>query len=137
MSNRKSGNLSKKKEKEKVYDAAAELYNKRFENYYDEYQELSVPKKKWSKIKSHKLKGFIYDGWFTEESDGPTVKGDEKELDYLQSMPSLEGGEEEVKEGKGLKILTPNKLLTRLPVLSVQIKAGNNLHRDEISFVSA
>ena len=52
-------------------------------------------------------------------------------------MPSLEGGEEEVKEGKGLKILTPNKLLTRLPVLSVQIKAGNNLHRDEISFVSA
>ena len=31
----------------------------------------------------------------------------------------------EGKEGKGLKILTPNKLLTRLPVLLVQIKAGN------------
>ena len=45
-------------------------------------------------------------------------------------MPSLERGEEEVKEGKGLKILTPNKLLTRLPVLSVQIKAGNNLHKE-------
>ena len=26
-------------------------------------------------------------------------------------------GDEKVKEGKGLKIFTPNKLLTRLPVL--------------------
>ena len=32
-------------------------------------------------------------------------------------MPPLEGDEEEVKEGKELKILTPNKLSTRLPVL--------------------
>ena len=32
-------------------------------------------------------------------------------------MP-LEGDEEKVKEGKGLKLLTPKKLLTRLPVLS-------------------
>ena len=35
-------------------------------------------------------------------------------------------GDEEVKKGKGLKIPTPNKLLTRLPILLVQIKAGNN-----------
>ena len=41
-------------------------------------------------------------------------------------MPPLEGDEEEVKEVKGLKILTPNKLLTRIPTLLAQIKAGNN-----------
>ena len=41
-------------------------------------------------------------------------------------MPLLEGDEEEVKEVKGLKILTPNKLLTRIPTLLAQIKAGNN-----------
>ena len=29
-------------------------------------------------------------------------------------MPSLEGDKEEVKEGKGLKILTPKKLLDSL-----------------------
>ena len=29
-------------------------------------------------------------------------------------------------EGKGLKILTPDKLLTRVPVLIAQINAGNN-----------
>ena len=32
-------------------------------------------------------------------------------------MPALEGDEEEVKEGKELKILNPNKLLPRLPIL--------------------
>ena len=41
-------------------------------------------------------------------------------------MSLLEGDGEEVKEGTGLKILTPNKLLTRLPILLAQIKAGNN-----------
>ena len=44
-------------------------------------------------------------------------------------MPPLEGDELEIKEGKGLKILTPNKLLTRLPILLAQIKAGNNSHK--------
>ena len=40
-------------------------------------------------------------------------------------MPAQEGDEEELKEGTGLKNLTPNKLLTRIPVLLSQIKAGN------------
>ena len=31
--------------------------------------------------------------------------------------------------GKGLKILTPNKLLARLPILLAQIKARNNLNK--------
>ena len=39
-------------------------------------------------------------------------------------MPPLEDYEE-VKEGKGLKILTPNILLTRLSILLAQIKTGN------------
>ena len=39
-------------------------------------------------------------------------------------MSPLEG-DEEVKEEKELKILSSNKLLTRLPILLVQIKAGN------------
>ena len=43
-------------------------------------------------------------------------------------MPLLEGGEE-LKEGKGLKILTPNKLLTRFPILPAQIQAGNNSYK--------
>ena len=44
-------------------------------------------------------------------------------------MSSLESDEEEVKEKNALKILTPNKLLTRLPILLAQIKAGNNSYK--------
>ena len=60
-------------------------------------------------------------------------------------MSPLEGDEEEVKEGKGLKVLTPNKLLTRLSILLAQIKAGKNSYKLKnevrqilyLSFVSA
>ena len=31
-------------------------------------------------------------------------------------------------KGKGLKILTPKKMLQRLPVALAQVKAGNNSH---------
>ena len=45
----------------------------------------------------------------------------------LPDIPPLEG-DERVKEIKGLKILTPNKLLTR-PLLVTQIKAGTNSYK--------
>ena len=44
-------------------------------------------------------------------------------------MPPLEGDEEDVKEGKGLKIVTPNNFLTRLPKLLAQIKAESNSYK--------
>ena len=40
-------------------------------------------------------------------------------------MSPLESDEVEVKEGRRLKIITPNKLVSRLPILLVQIKSGN------------
>ena len=43
----------------------------------------------------------------------------------IASMLTLKGNEK-VKEETGTKILNPNKLFTRLPVLLAQIKAGNN-----------
>ena len=46
-------------------------------------------------------------------------------------MPPLKA-DEEIKEGKGLKILTPNKYLSRLQILLAQIKAGNNLRKLKI-----
>ena len=53
-------------------------------------------------------------------------------MNLLIFQTSLEGGEKEVKEEKGLKILTPNKLLTKLPILLAQIKAGNSLSKVKI-----
>ena len=50
----------------------------------------------------------------------------------LSDMPPLEGDKEETKEGKGLKglkVLTPSKLLTRLPILLAKAKAGSNSYK--------
>ena len=43
-------------------------------------------------------------------------------------MPQVEN-DDEVKERKGIKLLTPNKILTRFPLLLAQIKAGNNSYK--------
>ena len=45
-------------------------------------------------------------------------------------MPELESKEFAAEkrniEGKGLKILTPDQMLSRLPITLAQLKAGNN-----------
>ena len=45
-------------------------------------------------------------------------------------MPPLKGYEEEVKEGKGLRRLTSNKLLTGIPILLAQMKAVETIDAD-------
>ena len=55
---------------------------------------------------------------------------EEKILDLVE-MPPQEGDKKKVKEGKVLKTLPSNKLLTRLPVLLAQIKAENNSYKLE------
>ena len=47
---------------------------------------------------------------------------------HIKTIALLEG-DEEVKKEKGLKILTPDKPLTRLLVLLAQIKAGNDSYK--------
>ena len=64
--------------------------------------------------------------WFEKEKIDWYNKGWRRRICYLSSVPLSEVDEEEVIEGIGLKTLTPNKLLTRLPALLTQIKVGNN-----------
>ena len=71
------------------------------------------------------LGGYDYNVW-SENEEGSS---DKEQSEDLSPMPSLKGDVEEVKEEKGLKILNPNKLLTRLPILLAQIKAGNNSYK--------
>ena len=72
--------------------------------YMINYQMLK--KISWISTLNLKLKGYDYDEWFTEEE--------------LGDLPPIEDDEEEVKEGKGLKFSTPNKLSTSLPILLAQ-----------------
>ena len=66
---------------------------------------------------------------YNEESTDEEELTDKEESVDLSNMPSPEGDEEKVKEGNGLKILTPNKLLTRLTILLAQTKTLNNSNK--------
>ena len=73
-----------------------------------------------------------------EESIAERVKlrrqkadNDSDEFINILDMPSLEDDEEEIKEEKKLKILTPQQLLTRPPTLLAQAKAGNNSYKSK------
>ena len=57
-----------------------------------------------------------------KESD---KESDENEEIGTTNMPDLES-EESATKGQGLKILTPNQRLSRLPITLAQLKAGNN-----------
>ena len=64
-----------------------------------------------------------------EESTGKEESADKRESIDLSDMPPLQGNKEEVREGKGIKTLTREKPLTRLPTLLAQIKAGNSSNK--------
>ena len=102
---------------------------------------ITLQKKKKRLIKTRDpsdlfLKGFKYNKWdkiYKNESksqpeetiaERAKLRRQKENDENLCDMPLLEGDEEVVKEGKGVKILTPNKLLNRLPILLAQIKAG-------------
>ena len=74
------------------------------------------------------LETYNYNWWFEngESYNTTSRKSDKEESIDLSHMSPQEGVEEEVKQGKELKTLTPNKLLTRFPILLAQMKAGNN-----------
>ena len=65
------------------------------------------------------MKTYNYKIWL-ENIESP----DKEESTGLPPMSALEA--DEVKKEKIIKILIPKKLLTRLPILLAQIKAGNN-----------
>ena len=48
--------------------------------------------------------------------------------DRMNDMPPFESEEDaaERQRGQGLKILTPQQMITRLPILLAQLKARNN-----------
>ena len=113
-----------------MYYTASELHNDFLRICFDEYKELSDAKRNKTEPKYDPdnlfFKTYNSDDWLeNEESINTTRESDKEEPD----MPPLEGDEDEVKESKWLRILTPNKLLTRLPISLVQIKTGNNSYK--------
>ena len=65
------------------------------------------------------------------KNDKLKIKENEKIIDIVERTLELNS---ENQLGKGLKILTPNQMLSRLPISLAQLKAGNNSekHKNEI-----
>ena len=65
-----------------------------------------------------------------QKADYKTDERDNDEKPDTINMPELESEESAAQgrsqRGQGLKILTPQQMLTRLPISSAQLKAGNN-----------
>ena len=99
-----------------MYDTVSKLYNEVLGTYFDEWYDLSDAKRSKVDYKYDPINltpdPYDYEECYKEESDNSTVKDDKEELDDLPQL----GSYEEVKEGKELKISTPNKLLTRFLV---------------------
>ena len=72
------------------------------------------------------IDGYGYSERCKELDDLPPLEVNEKKYYIASSMPlsKVDG-----KERKGWKILTPNKLLTRLQTLLAEKKAGNNSNK--------
>ena len=137
----------KQKAGKKKASAYSELYNNLLGIYYNEYNELSDAQRR--KLddnydpKNLIPKGYDYsfrseneeestddeESTVNEESTEKEKSDDKIESVELSVMQLLEGNEEKGREGKGMKILTPNKLLTRLPILLIQITARNNSYK--------
>ena len=60
-----------------------------------------------------------------ENLDIATGGDDDRRKSAIETISRL-GNKEEPEIGKGLKIMTPSQLLTRLPILLAQKQAGNN-----------
>ena len=63
----------------------------------------------------------------TDGEDMPPLETEEEAAKRQTSLSTIpEETESDSSKGEGLKIMTPNQLLTRLPILLAQKKAGNN-----------
>ena len=65
--------------------------------------------------------------WLPPLQDGEEVKLDDEEETIAERIKL--NPQNRKNRGAGLKILAPNKLLTRLWILLAQIKAGNNSYK--------
>ena len=106
-----------------------------FKNYFNFVVPSALAKKLYetkNKNKSHELVEAIKNRWSNLKDEIKKMSEDEKETEKPDKI--LEIVEEILifnkenwkQQGLGLKILTPNQMLSRLPITLAQLNAGNN-----------
>ena len=78
------------------------------------------------------IDGFKVQKESDKESDGESDENDEIDTTDMADSESEESTvQQENEQGQGLKILTPNQILSRLLISLAQLKAGNNSEKLE------
>ena len=101
---------------------AAEEYLKNISDDQNLFEKITRNKQgsRRQKIKSYMSTAeFIIFG-----PDGPSKSDTNSESEKLDIAEA--GRSEDEQQGQGLKIMTPKQMITRLPILLAQLKAGNN-----------
>ena len=65
---------------------------------------------------------------YTPKDDAVKIEENEKITDLVERLLELNN---KIQSGQGLKILTPNQMLSRLLISLAQLKAGNNSEKLE------
>ena len=103
-------------------------------NYYFDFLKLSYLAKKLFEIKAKKKNNDfvkeIKNRWSKLKDEIEKMSEDEKKIKkpdkILKIVEEILRFNKQTQEGKGLKILTANQMLSRLPITLAQLKAGNN-----------
>ena len=90
----------------------------------------SIYIEKNDKEKNNELVNMINSGLKDLKEEIKKMSEEEKEIEDPESIVEIVEEilkfNEQNQQGKGIKILTPNQMLSRLPISLAQLKAGNN-----------
>ena len=104
-----------------------------FQTYFNFVVPSSLAKKLYEtkgKKKNDKLVKEIKNKWSNLKDEIEKMSEDEKKIEQpdiiLKIVKEILDFNKQSQIGKGLKILTPDQMLSRLPITLAQLKAGNN-----------
>ena len=104
-----------------------------FKDYFNFIVPSALVKKLYetkNKNKNNELVEEIRNRWSNLKDGIKKMSEDEKEIEQpdkiLKIVEEILEFNKQNQSGKGLKILTPNQMLSRLPITLAQLKAGNN-----------
>ena len=103
-----------------------------FKDYFDFVVPSALVKQSYetkNKNKNNKLVKGIKNRWSNLKDEVEKMSEDEKEIEQPDKILKIVENILEFnrqQQGQGLKILTPNQMLSRLPITLAQLKAGSN-----------
>ena len=139
-----AGQIKLRKERVAEIEEEENIKNKLFKKYFTTYQSRSDMYKKLCETEGERNEDQIYlikevlnrmKKAIENVSENKPVKTEEnkKKINIVEHTLYFNQLEQ---KGKGLKILTPNQMLCRLPITLAQLKAGNNSEKlkNEVRF---